>query len=306
VVCPGLRWPSNDHCYTAQPASRALRTTAESTCNAAGGGHVATFASEEELSAAAAYAHDAGANDFWVGLVDDAFRYAATAPNEPGWSPQCAGCYAHTDDPSVALHLPRDVEAGAGCVISTYVAAGTPAIPPWDQHPCDSLVPIHVLCEREPVGSHARACDGGVCMDLVFTAGRKRYLFVANPMGAHEADAFCAARGGTLVVLESREEREQLWRELAQLGQVPVKVWIGLSLDDAGVWTWDDGTKVDAAYPPPWAVRQPLDAGVQALMQNDPNGTVDDTLAMTATDAGMALPFVCETRTSKARVDAGL
>jgi hypothetical protein len=142
-------------------------------------------------------------------------------------------------------------------------------------------------------------------MDIVYTAGKKRYLFVANPMGAHEADAFCASRGGTLVVLESRDEREQLWRELAQLGQVPVKVWIGLSADDAGTWTWDDGTKVDAAYPPPWAVRQPLAAGVQALMQNDPNGTVDDTLAMAATDPATTLPFVCEIRTSKARLDAG-
>ena len=231
-----------------------------------------------------------------MGLVDDTFRYVATAPNEPGWSPECAGCFAHTDDPAAPLHVPRDVEAGAGCVVSTYVAGATPPIPTWDQHPCDSALPVHVLCEREPVGVHSRPCDGGVCIDLVYTAKKKKYLFVAAPMAARDAEGYCVARGATLVVLESRDEREQLWRELGQLGQVPVRVWIGLATDDAGSWAWDDGTPVDAAYPPPWGVRQPLPEGGQAFLQYDPNGTIDETLAMTATDVATALPCVCQFR----------
>ena len=76
VVCTGLKWRMNDHCYELRPAAKNLQTTAETACNDLSS-HVVTFASESELAAAAQYVHgDAAvaAESFWVGLVDDAYR----------------------------------------------------------------------------------------------------------------------------------------------------------------------------------------------------------------------------------------
>ena len=193
-------------------------------------------------------------------------------------------------------------------MVATYLTAGTPTLPPWDQHSCDSLLTIHVLCRaRAGWGLHFRSCDGGVCIDLVYTAGKKRYVFVADPMGAHDAEAYCAARGGTLVVLESRDEREQLWHEARPArSRLPVKVWIGLATDDAGTWTLGRRHPGRRVVPASLGVRQPLcpREGRRSL-QYDPNGTIDDTLAMTAPDAGTALPCKCQIRTAKARIDGG-
>jgi hypothetical protein len=301
VVCPGLKWPANDHCYELQNAEKSLKTTAETVCNALNGSHVATFASEAELGAAVEYVRDnvLAATDYWVGLVDGTYRYSSVVADEPGWSPQCSGCYAHTDVATAPLTLPKTVEAGAGCVIGTLLKSDPALVPPWEQHACDSVLAVHVLCEREPLGTHARMCDGGACIDLVFTAGTKDYLYVSAPLTASQAEAYCASQrsGGSLVVLESRDEREQLWREIAPLDPNDESVWIGLATDDAGLWTWDDGTRSDAGYPPPWAVGEPhADAG-RAFMAYDPNNLpVDNTLAQTASDETTALPFVCQFR----------
>jgi hypothetical protein len=299
VICAGLKWPLNDHCYELEPAAKSLTTTAEQVCNTHGGSHVVTFASESELAATVEYVRNnsLAASDFWVGLDVASYRfYSSVAPDEPGWSPQCPGCYAHTNDPNAPLHLPKGVEAGAGCVIGTLLANGT-TVPQWDQHPCDGAL-VHVLCEREPVGTHLRPCiDAGVaCMELVFTAGEKRYVYVSQELPADEAQAYCASLGdgGTLVVFESRDEREQLWHELAPLS--PGAIWIGLATDDAGVWTWDDGTRSDAGYPSAWGVGQPAADAGRALMQTDPYA-VDNTLAISTTALGDSRPFVCQLRT---------
>ncbi len=309
MICAGLKWPGNDHCYELQPTQTDLPMSAVTACNALNGSHVATFASEAEFQAAIQYARDnsLAANDFWVGLVAGEFRYGSVLSDEPGWSPACSGCFAHTDDAAAPLHLPKGVVAGAGCVVSTFPAADAPTVPPWDQHACSGLLPIHVLCEREPVGTRAYPCDGGSCLDLVATFGAKHYFFPdLLPVGklpASEAKAACAAAGGSLVVLESRDEREQLWHELGQLENlagVNDDVWIGLGTDDGGTWTWDDGTRIDAGYPSPWAIGQPASASGRAFTYFDPlEMPVDNTLAQSASgDAGVSDPkrFVCQFR----------
>jgi len=120
-----------------------------------------------------------------------------------------------------------------------------------------------VLCEREPPGAGAQTCDGGRCIAVKGTLGKKSYLFVPQQQTAAEADQFCRGLGknGRLVVLESREEREELMkevaRELAPLNPRANDVWIGLSRSgDAGAWTWDDGRPV-TALPDPWGEREP-------------------------------------------------
>jgi hypothetical protein len=305
VICAGLKWPGNDHCYELQqPAENALQTSAVTACNALNGSHVATFASEAEFQAAIQYARNnvLAPSDFWVGLVTNGtFRYSSVVSDEPGWSPACPGCFAHTDDPTAPLHLPKGVDAGAGCVVSTFPAAQAPTVPPWDQHACSGAAAVEVLCEREPVGALAFPCgDGGSCLDLVATFGAKHYLFPDDKLPASEAAAACAAAGGSLAVLESRDEREQLWHELGQLDLLNDDVWIGLGTDDGGVWTWDDGTRIDAGYASPWAVGQPASGSGRAFMYFDPFGMpVDNTLAQSASaDAGVSDPkrFVCQFR----------
>jgi hypothetical protein len=298
VICAGLKWPENDHCYELQEATASF-TQAEQTCDLLYGSHVATFASDDELGATVLYAREnaLGASDFWVGIHDSNFRYSSVVSDEPGWSPQCSGCYAHTADPRLALRLPRGVEAGAGCVVQTFLG-GDAAIPPWEQHPCEGVPAYHVLCEREPVGVHSRALDAGVVgIDLVYTFGEKYYVFVAQGLPAGDAEAYCASLGdgGTLVVFESRDEREQLWHELAQLQPPPSQVWVGLATDDGGFWTWDDGARTDAAYPPEWGVNEPVAEAGRAFMQADPYlYAIDNTLGVSAQDPTEPMPFVCQ------------
>jgi hypothetical protein len=106
--------------------------------------------------------------------------------------------------------------------------------------------------------------------------------------------------GGKLAVLESREEREELWHELSLLMIPPARVWIGLAQrteGDAGVstWVWDDGTPAEGpdAYAPPWGDGQPTDAGLspRAYLNYDPL-VLDNTLARNV--ARGQSPFVCQ------------
>ena len=106
---------------------------------------------------------------------------------------------------------------------------------------------IRVLCEREPVGVHWTTCDAGICIELVATHATKRYVYQDGLLPPEQAEAQCHALGGSLVVLQSRDEREQLWLELTRLPVAPSRIWIGLAADagtdaEAGSlsWVWDD------------------------------------------------------------------
>jgi hypothetical protein len=117
--------------------------------------------------------------------------------------------------------------------------------------------------------------------------------------------------GGRLLVLESREEREQLWRELSRLTLSQPRLWIGLSpvgvsTVDAGgdggaaFWVWDDGTRTDApdAHPLPWGIGEPAMTS-RALLTYETQRPIDNTLAETD-DTAVALPYVCQIATPDA------
>jgi hypothetical protein len=153
------------------------------------------------------------------------------------------------------------------------------------------------VCEREPLGSLSQLCDaGGYCMQLVWTYGQKRYLFVTSGAHATTAEARCERLGGTLVVLDSRDEREELWHELSSFPVPYTQIWVGLSPDGDGGWVWADGTPYGApeAGPPPWAIGEPSDAGPVALFGINTR-SVDNTLAH-AYGPELELPFVCQFR----------
>ncbi len=294
----GLVWPANHHCYQVAATAADLDPDAITECS---GGHVVTFGSEAEFSAVAAAAN---VGPFWVGLTTSATRpYVSEVSYEPGWAATCPGCYAHTPTPDQPL--PRYPEGGLAseqCV----AAFSDPQIAAWFQYPCADEPNTRVVCEREPVGVQFTDCEAGICVDLVVTHGAKRYVYESAPATADAAEAACKSAGARLVVLQSRDEREQLWRQLSLLNDPPDRVWIGLALGDAGAmdagdagvaaWVWEDGTSADGAgaYPSPWGDRQPAVPGVttRAYLRHSP-GDIDDTLARND-ESETELPYVCE------------
>jgi hypothetical protein len=308
MVCDGLRWARNNHCYQLIPQSaNALdngTSGAEGLCELLGG-HAVTFASEEEFQAVADYYLEAGADagPFWLGLQEANSHWSAIFVNEPGWASNCHGCYAHVAPDASAIPLADSRDNMSFCAQAVAADGGSP----WTAIRCMGISPkIRVVCEREPRGNLARDCDDGICIDLVWTYGQKRYVYRPNAPDEHAAVQACQGMGGRLVVLQSRDEREQLWRELLKLVSSPQYIWIGLSLlpgGDAGPasWVWDDGANADA-YPPPWGGSEPHTSGTgittRAYLAHV-SANFDDTLAHNGPP--LASPsFVCELA-----VDAG-
>jgi hypothetical protein len=311
----GFLWSRNNHCYELAGTSTSLYIGADRhVCfPLPGTPHVVTFASEDEFRAVAPTV-DAGW--FWVGLLETMNNndYISEAQWEPGWVAQCPGCYLHTTD--LTAGLPKSNVGGTG---GDYCVQGSSDVkqPAWQMLPCSGLNPaLPVVCEREPVGSQSRECDAGTCIDLVWTLGTKSYVYVAAPLPANRAESTCRGLGGRLVVLRSRDEREQLWKELGKQMPVPPSVWIGLSetsggagadggfgdasaADAAGasVWVWDDDASVDA-YVSPWGYDQPrttANRSQRAYLMNEQPAASDDTTARNegpVPEAGLS--YVCE------------
>jgi hypothetical protein len=273
---------------------------------------VVTFASDEEFQAVTRQ-FDAGV--FWVGLGPQGGQPVGShytpidVSYEPGWSPRCTGCYAFTNDPNVPLVPFSDASTGdagpAGCI----VASSDPQ-QPWKQYPCSvatvsslRVMPPRVICEFEPVGKQSRLCDAGVCIELAYTHPVKHYVYQSNSVSADQAERACNAIGGRLVVLQSRDEREQLWRELSRLPTPPSQVWIGLSQASSvrpfspSQWKWDDDASVDA-YPSPWGDLQPINSipgtlSLRAFLWHQSGA--DDTLAHNDQPSrALPNPYVCE------------
>jgi hypothetical protein len=342
--CPnGFVWEKNHHCYQRQllpgfafepptqsgggglgGAGGAGAGVFIATKMCAGQSHVVTFASEEEFREVV-QSIDAGA--FWVGLHTNPDHFNPVRSFEPGWSPNCPGCYAHTPSPYGSLpELPGvSVDSGSvDCVVATPDPDGAV---PWYQYPCSGtgfLRRFDVICESEPVGRPSTPCEAGECFDLVWTYGKKRYLYRASPATWDAAKQACDRLGGRLPVLQSRDEREQLWSALAQVSGAPHQVWIGLSSVDGGLgfigqeqpdWIWEDGTLAPArgvgAYPSQWSVREPTQAILggtnHAYLSQQTLLGVDDTLArndppvpnnLSLPSNAMNLPYVCEFTTA--------
>jgi hypothetical protein len=302
-------WSVNHHCYdlVGSQGAGSLRA-ANGVCP--GASHVVTFASEEEFQHVLPLLNGQGA--FWVGISTSSSSSSpyAEAPFEPGWTLGCPGCYAHTLTPDADLPSFPGADIDGGTL--DCFAALSDSTQSWQRYPCRGLSRqlLDVICELEPVGRQSKPCPAGICIDLVKTQGVKSYVYQENRSTPDGASRACVALGGRLVVLQSRDEREQLWRELYRLTVPPSAVWIGLSQvspgsyqDPEGSWAWDDHTPADGpgAYPAEWAVGEPLRFGHAGtsrafLYHDDHSPAVDDTLARnepTLTISG-TLPYVCE------------
>jgi hypothetical protein len=303
MECPsGFTWARNNHCYELMPdaSSSLILGAGRGTCTPAFA-HVVTFASEDEFVAVAAQV-DAGS--FWVGLQEssDSDKYDSIVDYEPGWSTVCSGCYAHNAD--LKAGLPKGSATGSGGAFCVEALTDLTQAS-WRAAPCSGLDPgLPVVCEREPVGSQGHVCEGGagICITLVWTRGAKLYVYREVPASAAAAEQACADLGGRLVVLESRDEREQLWHELGKMTVKPTQgIWVGLSrvaaLDGGlGEWTWDDDAAASSRVSP-WGYGQPRTSGpgltTRAYMLKQEPPLSDDTLARDDAIAG-TLPYVCE------------
>jgi hypothetical protein len=312
----GFVWAKNNHCYQLSGVASSLYGATRNVCDPPGTAqpaHVATFASEEEFTAVAPRVN---ASWFWVGLQEPSNNndYTSVAQFEPGWLMQCSGCYVHTTD--VTMGLPKSGVVGTGGAYCVQASSDLKQRA-WQMVPCSGINPgLPVVCEREPVGTQAHPCDAGTCIDLVWTHGTKSYVYGAQSLPADQAEAACRGMGGRLVVLRSRDEREQLWKELGKLTSgVGVSVWIGLSevastVGDAGtsdgsppadgsapgVWVWDDDAGVDA-YVSPWGYDSPrtyANHSLRAYLLNEQPAASDDTMARNDGPMPPMLPYVCE------------
>jgi hypothetical protein len=310
--------PSSDHCYFTlgtDDISNALKA-----CKAQAA-HVVTFVSDNEYAFVTnTDAATAQAQPFWVGLTylmtddagNDQYESQTANPQEPGWAPysECTGCYAYfMQNPMTATHFPREFLDGGG----SYVLASSS----WTSwRSAGTLERRLILCEREPPGTRTVECPPDSCITLKATLGHKRYLYHPNTVDpattSKAAEQYCQylSDGGldggqppSLVVFDTREEREQLWHEMFSpniVGGPPQQFWVGAhELPDGGGWFWDDGTPVyvmlDQIPPPPWGLGAPEEGGTTRAYAQAAADSPDTQLVHAAPGVGSQVPpFVCQ------------
>jgi hypothetical protein len=296
VTCTG-RIDSAGHCYSFVEDTLAY-SAAVSAC-AQIGAHVVTLSSAKEAAFVQEMvtAADGTQQPFWVGLSirDDRGGYAPPLSlNEPGWpstSGSCSGCFAMGADDAGAFLSERGEDAGtsSACLVSTKER--------WLRAPCVGTEARHTLCEREPLGQRTYPCGGLLCMSVPATMGKKRYLLWPSPETAENAASLCAASDprASLWMLDSREEREQLVREILSRFSLPTEVWIGLSVVN-GSWVWADGVPVEqGTRPKPWANTEPSHDGGRAYLRIDENAFDTQLARSEDADAGANTRiFVCQ------------
>lgn len=296
IVCErdGVIDPRTGHCYfPVGPGPSENYQDAITRCKGRGA-HVVTFASAAEVSLVQGLAGDAS---FWVGLARSSALGEAYGPDraeEPGFPspPQlgqgpCAGCFGVGADADGGAFA-RENAAGMAETRCVASVAGR-----WLQVPCGGPART-TLCEREPVGTRATICNGGYCFTLSTTAGKKSYLVSFLEGSLSQAVESCALLpAGSLVILDSAEEREQLAHEILVHDDTVAQqdLWIGV-VQDGGTWTWEDGVPLASSPRPlPWGNAQP-EAGVRAVMRL--TATAYDTQLAHADDGGVPRLFVCQ------------
>ena len=293
ITCEGTLDPATGHCYFAA-GSDSTYTDARTRCKTAGA-HVVTFASPAEVAIVAGL--PAAESGSWVGLSRSATLSEAYGPDpsraeEPGFpyppAGPCPGCFGLGADGGV-FPLEDASASGPDCLVAK---SGS-----WFQTACSGAIRT-TICEREPVGTRAKTRISVFFFTLPASAGKKTYLVDISKADPDQAARSCAdLDGGSLVILDSAEEREQLAHELLALDPdaVEQRLWIGL-VEDGGAWSWEDGVAAapGGSRPLPWGNAQPGGAvGSRAFMRLA--ATAYDTQLVYADDGGKApRRYVCQ------------
>lgn len=305
ITCEGTLDPRTGHCYFAAGADTSY-VAARTRCKAERA-HVVTLASVAEVTLLEQISADE--SGYWVGLsrkesdLLGAYGPPNERPDEPGFAypsaadpaakGPCTGCFGVGAD--AGIFPLADVDASDTTVDTSCVASrgGT-----WFRVPCSSTITRPTICEREPEGVRGQACgNDGICFTLPQTSGAKTYLVAVSPADPETADTTCRfLDGGSLVVLDSREEREQLAREIYlrnSFGQQ--ELWIGLHAD-GGTWAWDDGVAATAGAirPLPWGNAQPEGGATARAFIRVGATTYDTQLAYADDGGGGSRLFICQ------------
>jgi hypothetical protein len=301
IVCEGAVTTATRHCYFVAGAVASYAEASEA-CRAASA-HLVTFSGDDEVQSVRELSLS---SRYWVGLLKDGTGvYATDAREEPGFPVvpargPCSGCYARAAADSTFPDYPGTT-GDLGCLVASQGLGSA-----WLRVPCTiasslptgttgtPLAPFDALCEREPPGARAEACTGGVCIHLPFT--EKRYLLVSAPASSADAVATCQGLGGSLVVFDSHEEREELAREIARFSPELGSFFIGLSrAPQATAFVWEDGRADDESVRPRvWAEREPVAKGAARAFV-DLRKSYDTRLAR-ASDDDRPRAFVCQYR----------
>jgi hypothetical protein len=295
--------PKTGHCYFVAGAATTY-AAASAQCTAARA-HLVTFVSEDEVELVREIAADE--SGYWVGLArKDSELSGAYGPDrleEPGFpyplapvdaaAGPCPGCFGVGVDPDAGVFPVDDASASGAASLCVASRAGS-----WLQVPCNGSVNRPTVCEREPAGLRGQPCgNDGICFTVAQTAGAKTYLVVVSAADPITAATTCGfLDGGSLVILDSREEREQLAHEIAaRYPGVEQPLWIGLHAD-GGAWTWDDGLAAAAGgtRPLPWGNAQPMNAASNARAFLRVGASTYDTQLAYADDGGASHLFVCQ------------
>ncbi len=302
LSCPeGVLDDAGRHCFFS--AGTATTFQAARTACEIRKGHIVTIASAREADLAEVSGTIDPKLGYWVGL-----SYAAAVsgyvpplldePGVPSDGTSCPGCFSFGDGGDFAIHPTLDASTSIRECLVAQNEGGTRR---WLQVPCaTNTTPFSVLCEREPPGRRIIDCAGNYqCTTIFVTEGRKRYLVsLAETLTADGAKARCAEfPNGRLAVFESREEREDLVRELLkrQITE-PTTLWIGLA-HDGTAWLWDDG-RPESGHPIVWGREQPRGIGDGRAFLRIDRTQFDTQLAYSSeTDGGKTderRAFICE------------
>ncbi len=297
--------PKTAHCYY-WATSATSKDFAEHFCGGPpNGGHLVTFTSPEELAFVVAQAQGPkvrNAPDAAIGYAawsalrlagplndDSGMTPSYINDGELGWGRDCTGCWARIDDPDATVFPPRFDGGSTGECASWNRSTK----PPWYTSVCDLAQAVRpVLCEREPVGDFTRLCPDGTCISLGFTSGKKSYVVVRTPTAPDVAQSNCQKLNGRLVVLATREEREELFAAIEGLGVIDT--WIGLSRDSAtSPWKWEDGSDL-SKYPLPWGDLEPRATDFARAYVTIDRARYDTRAAHAIDDSTAMRAYICE------------
>jgi len=275
LECEGWIDDLTGTCYL--PIARSTAATeAKDRCEGLAGknAHVLTIHGDREQLLVSKWAASVGYEQVFAGLATgDRITWTSLAPREPGWiADGCPGCYA----------------PWAGGVPDLGRVAIMDKAASWSWRAVELNGVYDLICERARAGKPFNECRSPECDPVTTTEltwGDHRYRIVSSAVHYEAASNACAAWGGSLLVIDSVEEREMIVR----FGPTP-RFWIGLTrAAGGGAWTWADG-KNEADRKIPWGS---LEAGAAALWGVVVVSAEFDTGLVQPANNLVALPYVC-------------
>jgi hypothetical protein len=265
--------PASNHCYFVVPGGASTSVDDSAQACAAAAAHLVQIVSDREMGVVASGSPYDG---YWIGLrkavLSASYTPVDTTTIEPGWTSTCSGCYGRIDADA----------GGFECLTASKVADADWSHMGCTQKPGSGKV---TLCEQEPPGHRTAPCMGDkVCFSVPSTlAGvvggkTKRYVFVPSVITYADAVQTCGKLGASLLVYDSREEREEV---AAAVASMATDFWLDLDRDKDAGWTWDSG--LDASEV--WGTNEPITRnGTHAYVVIGP-GKLDSELAHVAGDS---------------------